>query len=77
MSDAVSMVPRGWDIGPTIPMGPSPRPSWTARSNGQFHEGQPLYIHTYIHVLSVKASKVFRVKFLYCHKVRFVVDFFL
>ena len=28
----------------------SPRPSWTAHSNGQlFHEGQPLYIHTYIH----------------------------
>ena len=40
------MVPRGWDIGPKIPMGLSPRPSWSARSNGQFHIGQPLYIHT-------------------------------
>ena len=45
VNDAVSMVPRGWDFGPTILMGPSPRPSWAARSNGQFHEGQPLYIH--------------------------------
>ena len=33
-----------WDIGPKIPIGPSPRPSWTAHSNEQFHEGQPLYI---------------------------------
>ena len=40
------MVPRDWNIGPTIPMGPSPRPSWTARSNGQFPEVQPIYIHT-------------------------------
>ena len=40
------MVPRGWDIGPTSPMGPSPWPSWTARFHGLFHEGQPLYIHT-------------------------------
>ena len=46
MSDAVSMVPRGWDIGLTIPMGPSPWPSWYARSHGHYHEGRPLYIHT-------------------------------
>ena len=45
------MVPRGWDIGPTSPMGPSPWPSSNARSHGHLHEGQPLYIHTYIHVM--------------------------
>ena len=41
VSDAVPLVPRGWGIGPTIPMGPSPWPSWN-------HKGRPLYIHTYI-----------------------------
>ena len=35
-------------------MGPSPWPSWTARSNGQLHEGQPLYMHTYMGVDAVK-----------------------
>ena len=43
------MVPRGtagWDIGPAIPMGPSPWSSWNARSHGHLHKGQPLYIHT-------------------------------
>ena len=30
--DTVSMVLRGWDIGPKIPIGPSPRPSWNAQS---------------------------------------------
>ena len=49
VSDAVPMVPRGWDIGPTSPMGPSPWPSWNARSHGHLHQEQPLYIHTYIH----------------------------
>ena len=43
------VVPRGWDIGPTSPMGPSPCPSWNARSHGHLHEGRSLYIHTYIH----------------------------
>ena len=38
---------RGWDIGPTSPMGPSPWPSWNARFHGHLHEGRPLYIHTY------------------------------
>ena len=47
VSDAVLMVPQGWDIGPTSPMGPSPWPSWNARSHGHLHEGQPLYIHSY------------------------------
>ena len=41
------MVPRGWDIGPTSPMGPSLWPSWNARSHGHLHEGRTLYIHTY------------------------------
>ena len=45
MSDAVSMLPRGWDIGPKIPMGPSPWPSWNTRSHGHLHKGRPLYIH--------------------------------
>ena len=36
MSDAVSMVLQGWDIGPTSPMGPSPWPSWNAKSHGQY-----------------------------------------
>ena len=40
------MLPRSWDIGPTRPMGPSPWPSWNARSHGHLHEGRPLYIHT-------------------------------
>ena len=48
VSDAVSMVPRCWDIGPTIPMGPSPRPSLKVRSYGHLHEGWPLYIQSYI-----------------------------
>ena len=52
-SDAVPLVPRGWDIGPTIPLGPSPWPSWTALFHGQLHEGQPLYIHTYIQLFDV------------------------
>ena len=26
----------------------SPWPNWTARSNGQFHKGQPLYLPTYL-----------------------------
>ena len=34
----------GQDIEPTIPMGASPWPSGTARSNGQFHEGQQLFL---------------------------------
>ena len=42
-------VPRGWDIGPTLLMGPSPRSSWNAQSHWAFHKGQPLYIHTTIH----------------------------
>ena len=46
-SDAVAMVPRGLDIGPTSPMGPSPWLSWNARSHGHLHKGQPLCIHTY------------------------------
>ena len=33
-------------------MGSSPWPSWYARSHGQFHEGEPLYLRTYIHRLS-------------------------
>ena len=55
VSDAVSMIPRGWDIGPTIPMGPSPWPSWNARSHGHLHEGRPLYIHTYITLRFLKS----------------------
>ena len=42
------MVPWGWDIEPTIPMGSSPWPSWYAGSHGHHHKGRPLYIHTYI-----------------------------
>ena len=38
------LVPRGWDIEPTRPMGPSPWPSWNARSHGHLHKGQ----HTYM-----------------------------
>ena len=57
VSDAVPMVPRDWDIGPTIPMGPSPWPSWNARPHGHLHEGRPLYIHTYIHTSSVKGHR--------------------
>ena len=29
-----------------ITMGPSPWPSWNARSHGHLHKGRPLYIHT-------------------------------
>ena len=47
--DAVSMVPRGWDIGHTSPMGPFPWPSWIAQSHGDLHEGQPLYL-SLIHI---------------------------
>ena len=53
MCDAVSFVPWGWDIGPTIPMGPSPWPNWSAWSHGQFHKWQPL---TYIHSASFKVT---------------------
>ena len=50
------LVPRGWDIGPTIPMDPSAWPSWNARSHGHLHEGRPLYIHTYILPCDAKIS---------------------
>ena len=60
------LVPRGWDIGPTIPMGPSPWPSWIAPFHGQFHEGRPLYIHTYIH--AEKAYKHKNIKKQYLQK---------
>ena len=46
VNDAVSMVSRGRDIGPTSPMDPSSWPSWNARSHGHLHEGRPLYIQT-------------------------------
>ena len=43
------MVPRGWDIGPTSPMDPSPWPGWNAGSHGHLYEGRPYtYIHAYI-----------------------------
>ena len=45
VSDAVPLVPRGWDIGPTIPMGIS--------SKGDLY----LYIHTYVAVL-VRQEKI-------------------
>ena len=38
VGDVVLMVLRGWDIGPTIPMGPSPRPSWNAQSHGHLQK---------------------------------------
>ena len=57
VSDAASMVPRAWDIGPTSPMGPSPWPSWNARSHGHLHEGRPLYIHTMCYMSGVYDSK--------------------
>ena len=43
------MVPRGWDIGPTILMGPSPWPSWIARSNGHLHKEPHTHAHTHTH----------------------------
>ena len=46
MSDEVPLVPRGWDVGPTIPMGPSPWPSWNARTMGISTKGD-LYTYTY------------------------------
>ena len=55
------MVPRGWDAGPTLLIGPSPRPSWNAWSREHFHKGQPLYLHTwqnYFHIVQVTDSIV-------------------
>ena len=45
MSDAASMVPRGWDIGPTIPMGPSLGPVETPDPMGISTKGD---LYTYI-----------------------------
>ena len=53
VSDAVPMVPRGWDIGPTIPMGPSP----LAQLDRPFPWAFPrraTSIHTYIHTYKFK-----------------------
>ena len=47
VSDVVPLVPRGWDIGPTIPMGPSPWPSWNARTMGISTKGD---LCTYKHI---------------------------
>ena len=57
------LVPRGWDIGPTIPMGPSPWPSWNGRSHGLLYKGRPLYIHTssniyFLPVTQLKPAKI-------------------
>ena len=46
LGDAVSLIPWGWDIGPTSPMGPSPWPSWNARPMGISTKGD---LYTYIH----------------------------
>ena len=53
MSDAVSMVPRGWDIGPTSPMGPSLGPVGISDTMGISTKGDLYtYIGTYIQVVT-------------------------
>ena len=68
------MILRGWDIEPTSPMGPSPRPSWNAQSHGHLHEAQPLYIHlSYLEPLRYTA--IFYLETIDVHQ-RFVPEFF-
>ena len=53
---------RGWDIGPTLLMGPSPMPSWNARSHGHFHKGQPLYIQYILQIIFAVLKKLLTTK---------------
>ena len=46
VSDVVLMAPRGKDIGPTSPMGPSPRPNWTPSSLGNPQRSASIHTHT-------------------------------
>ena len=51
VSDTVSMMSRGWDIGPANRSGSSPWPSWNARTHGHLHKGRPLYTYIHCHFL--------------------------
>ena len=53
MSDAVTMVPRGWNSGPTIPVGPPLGPVGTPNPMGISTKGD---LYTYMHTSNLFAD---------------------